>query len=261
MDGIMKINRLYEIARVRRNEFYSAKPDNIEKADIYPIVHNDTNGHIFGRIEVSLNTGSAFASYNLLEITRYYIDEQGCEKVKEEVIAYLTDYFEKTFCEDEIKHFWQYVDSGNLQWHQYTRYTIPYSSYIEDIYGLYDTIKMCELALLLTKPEEVENIKLIPYFEDLGYYKEDENDNDTSATLLISVDVRIEKKEEYAQFVWTGTADGYSESRSREEAEEYLVGELLDILNGTLLDEEIQNFWEEVPWNKDWKKIETHKQA
>ena len=59
MDGIMDINQLYEIARVRRNEFYSTKPDYIEQADIYPIVHNDTDGHISGCIEVSLNTGSA----------------------------------------------------------------------------------------------------------------------------------------------------------------------------------------------------------
>ena len=261
MDDIMDIDRLYEIARVRRNEFYSTKPDFIEQADIYPIVHDDTDGHIYGRIEVSLNTGCAFASYNLLEITRDYIDEQGCEKVKEEVIAYLTDYFEKTFCEDEIKHIWQYVDSGNLKWHQYTRYTIPYSSYIEDIYGLYDTIKMCELALLLTKPEEVRKVKLIPYFEDLGCYKEDEDDEDTSATLSIYIDARIEKEDEYTQLIWTGTADGYGENKSKETSEKELVCELLYILEGVLSNDEIQNFWEEVPWNKDWKKIETHKQA
>ena len=59
MDGIMNMDRLYEIARVRRNEFYSTKPDFIEQADIYPIVHDDTDGHIYGRIEVSLNTGCA----------------------------------------------------------------------------------------------------------------------------------------------------------------------------------------------------------
>jgi hypothetical protein len=32
---------------------------------------------------------------------------------------------------------------------------------------------------------------------------------------------------------------------------------MLDILNGTLSDEEIQTFWEDVPWDRDWKKIET----
>ena len=252
----MDIDRLYEIARVRRNEFYSTKPDYIEQADIYPIVHDDTDGHIYGWVDMSLNTGSAFTSYKLLEISKDYIDEQGCEKVKEEVIAYLVEYFENTFCEDEIKRIWQFVESGDLKWHQFTKYTLPYSSYKEDIYGLYDIIKMCEVAIFLAKPEEIKKVKLIPYFEDLGYYKEDDNDSDTSATLLISVDVRIEKEEEYTQFVWTGTADGYSKSRTKEEAEEYLVGELLDILEGTLSDEEIQNFWKEVPWDKDWKKIE-----
>ena len=60
MDGIMDINQLYEIARVRRNEFYSTKPDYIEQSDIYPIVHDDTDGHVSGCIKVSLNTGSAF---------------------------------------------------------------------------------------------------------------------------------------------------------------------------------------------------------
>jgi hypothetical protein len=55
----MNEDYLHEIARVRRNEFYSTKPDYIEQADIYPIVHNDTDGHISGCIEVSLNTGSA----------------------------------------------------------------------------------------------------------------------------------------------------------------------------------------------------------
>ena len=253
MDDIMNIDRLYEIAWLRRNEFYSTKPDYIVQADIFPIVHDDTDGHVSGCIEVSLNTGSAFASYNLLEISRDYTDDQGCEIAKEEVIAYLIGYY-KTFCEDEVKRIWQFVESGKLKWHQFTRYTLPCSSYLEDVYGLYDIIKMCEVAIFLTKPDGIKKVKLIPYFDDLGY-----DEDDTSATLLIGVDVRIEKEEEYTQFVWTGTADGYSESRSKEETEEYLVGELLDILEGTLSDEEIQNFWVEVPWDKNWKKIETHK--
>ena len=42
-----------------------------------------------------------------------------------------------------------------------------------------------------------------------------------------------------------------------EKAEEELVCEMLYILDGTLSDEEIQTFWEDVPWDRDWKKKKT----
>ena len=247
----MDNERLYEIARIRRNEFYSTKPDYIEEADIFPLVHDNTEGDILGWIEVFLNTGSAYASYNVVEISRDYTDEQSCKKAKEEVTAYLTDYFDKTFCEDEIKRIWQYVESGNLKWQQFTRYLLSDSSYKEDVFELYATIKLCEIAIYLKKPEEVKKVKLIPYFEDWGYY-----DDDTFATLSIFIDARIEKEDEYTQLVWTGTADGYNEEKSKEKAEEVLAFELYDNLKRILSDEEVQNFWEDVPWNRNWKKIE-----
>ena len=249
----MDTNKLYDISRVRRNEFYSTKPDYIEKADIYPIVHDNTMGVISGCIEVSLDTGNAYASYTLLEVTRDYTDEPSCKKGKEEVVTHLVDYYEKTFCAEEIKHIWQYIESEDFKWHQYTKYSLPYSSYIKDVYGIYDTIKMCEVAIFLTKPEVVKKVKLIPYFQDLGY----DEDDDTSATLMICIDARIEKEDEYTQLIWTCTSDGYDENRSKEEAEKELVCEMLFILEGTLSDEEIQTFWEDIPWNRDWKKKKT----
>jgi hypothetical protein len=109
---------------------------------------------------------------------------------------------------------------------------------------------MCEVALLLTKPDCIKQIELIPYFEDLGC-----DEDADSATLLINLDVRLEKEEEYNQFTWTGTADGYSEEKSKEEAEDSLALDLRIIIDGILSDEEIENFWEEIPWDKGWKKI------
>ena len=108
---------------------------------------------------------------------------------------------------------------------------------------------MCEVALLLTKPGCIKQIELIPYFEDLGY-----DDDSDFATLLINLDVRLEKEEEYNQFTWTGTADGYREEKSKEEAEDSLALELKIIIDGILSDEEIENFWKEIPWDKGWMK-------
>jgi hypothetical protein len=64
-----------------------------------------------------------------------------------------------------------------------------------DNYGLYNSIKRCEEHLLSTKPDCIKSIKLIPYYEDLGY-----GDNPDLVTLLISLDVRLEKESEYTQF-------------------------------------------------------------
>ena len=100
----------------------------------------------------------------------------------------------------------------------------------------------------------IKQIELIPYFEDLGC-----DEDADSATLLINLDVRLEKEEEYNQFTWTGTADGYSEEKSKEEAEDSLALELRIIIDGILSDEEIENFWEEIPWDKGWKKKITDK--
>lgn len=249
----MDTNRLYDIARVRRDEFYSTKPDYIEEADINPIVQDNTLGNISGCIEVSLDTGNAYASYILLEISKDYTDELSCEKARKEVIAHLVDFYEKTFCVEEMERIWQYVGSETFKWHQYTRYSLPYSSYIKDVYGIYDTIKMCEVAIFLTKPEDVKKVKLIPYFQDLGYYEDD----DTSNTLLICIDARIEKEDEYTQYLWVCTADDYDENRSKEEAEEELVCEMIDILDELLSDEVFQTFWENVSCDRSWKKIET----
>lgn len=246
----MEESYLYKVAEAYRNEFYNTRPYYIEEADIFPIVHNNPEGIISGWIEVSLNSGNAYASYNTVEISRKYADERSCEKAKNEVISYLVDYFEKVFCASEIRKIWQYVESGDLKWHPYTRYTLPYSSYIEDVHGIYDTIKMCEVAIFLTKPEEIKKIKLIPYFDDLG-----QDGEDATSILLISIDARVEKENEYHQFVWTSTADGYDKNKSKEEAEEELVEDLLDILNGVLSDDEILHFWDDVPWDKHWKPI------
>lgn len=247
----MEESHLYKVAQVCRNEFYNTKPDYIEEADLFPIVHDNTEGIISGNIEVFLNTGSAYASYNVVEISRNYTDEQSCEKTKEEVISYLLNYFEKIFCAAEIKSIWKYVESGDLKWHPYTKYTIPCSSYKKDIYGLYDTIKMYEIAISLIKPKDIKKVKLIPYFIDLGQ----DNDDDTT-TLLINIDVNIEKKNKCTQFTWSSTADGYDTEKSKEKAEDSLIYEMGWLLRWDLEHGEIESFWEDLPWNKfDWKPI------
>ena len=70
---------------------------------------------------------------------------------------------------------------------------------------------------------------------------EDEDDEDTSATLSIYIDARIEKEDEYTQLIWTGTADGYGENKNKETSEKELVCELIYILEGVLSNDEIQN--------------------
>ena len=119
-----------------------------------------------------------------------------------------------------------------------------------DNYGLYNSIKRCEEHLLSTKPDCIKSIKLIPYYEDLGY-----TNNLDLATLLISLDVRLEKESEYNQFTWTGTADGYGKDRSKKEAEDRLVLELKEIIDGIMKDEEIDMFWDEILWDENWKPL------
>lgn len=122
--------------------------------------------------------------------------------------------------------------------------------YMTDNYGLYDNIKRCEERLFSTKPECIKKIELIPYYEDLGY-----GDNPDLATLLLTLDVRLEKETEYNRFAWTGTADGYGKDKSRKEVEDTLVLELKEIIDGIMKDEEIDEFWEDVPWDRDWKPL------
>ena len=248
----MDKSRLYELGDMWERELFRTKPKNIEDIGLYPIVHNDGEGHINGYIEISLITEEAFASFDLLTVSKEYTDAQSCEESQKGMVHCLSDYLEKFLCDEEMEWIWQQVNSGDIKWHKYKKYSLPFSSYKEDHYGLYDAIRMCEVAIFLTRPICVKRVKLIPYFDDLGF-----DDDSDSATLLISLDVKIEKEEEYNQFTWTGTADGYGEERSKEEAEDYLALELKDIIDGILSDEEIQNFWEDVPWDKKWKKKKT----
>lgn len=245
----MDNKRLYELSDLWERELFRTKPNVIERIGLYPMIHNDGEGHINGNIEVSLVTEKAYGSFDLLKVSKEYTDAQSCEEAQEGMTLCLSEYLEEFLCDEEIEQIWQYVNSGNIQWHKHKKYSLPFSSYIEDYYGLYDAIRMCEVALFLTKPDCVKKVDLIPYFEDLGY-----DDDSDSATLLINLDVRLENEEEYNQFTWTGTADGYSEEISKEEAEDNLALELKIIIDGILSDEEIENFWEEIPWDKGWKK-------
>ena len=246
----MDNKQLYELSDLWERELFRTKPDCIERIGLYPIVHDDGEGHINGNIEVSLVTEEAYSSFDLLKVSKEYTDAKSCEEAQEGMTLCLSDYLKRFLCDEKKEQIWQYVSSGNIQWHKHKKYSLPFSSYIEDYYGIYDAIRMCEVALLLTKPGCIKQIELIPYFEDLGY-----DDDSDFATLLINLDVRLEKEEEYNQFTWTGTADGYSEEKSKEEAEDSLALELKIIIDGILSDEEIENFWEEIPWDKGWKKI------
>lgn len=118
-----------------------------------------------------------------------------------------------------------------------------------DNYGLYDTIKMCEVAIFLTKPTYIKKVKMIPYYE---YIEPSEEYN--FYTVLINIDVRIEKEDEYTQFTWTSTADGYNEGESKEKVEDLLVYEMNWLLEWDLENGEIESFWKDLPWETfEWK--------
>ena len=245
----MDNKQLYELSDLWERELFRTKPDGIERIELYPIVHNDGECHVFGYIEVSIEKHEAYGHFNLIDVSKEYTDAKSCEEARKGMVLCLSDYMEKFLCEEEIERIWHYINSEDIEWHRHMKYPLTFSSYIEDHYGLYDVIKICEIALFLNKPDCVKHVKLIPYYDDLGC-----DDDSDSATLQISLDVRLEKEEEYNQFTWTATVDGYGEEKSKEEAEDSLALELRIIIDGILSDEEIENFWEEIPWDYGWKK-------
>jgi hypothetical protein len=120
-----------------------------------------------------------------------------------------------------------------------------------DNYGLYDTIKMCEIAIFLTKPDYIKKIKMIPYYEYIG-----PNEEFNFYSVLLNIDIKLEKEDEYTQFTWTSVSDYYYKEENKEEVEDTLVCELDDVLMWDLENGEIESFWENLPWNKfEWKPI------
>ena len=236
---------LYEIAKARSIEFCRAKPNYIKEASIYPIIHDNTeDSRVAGWIEVSLDRGDAFASYNLIEISSDYNDEKSCEDANNDVCSRLIEYVENELSRDEINSIWQYVDSGNLKWHEYVKYSLEDRICKEDRYGLYDAIRKFEEGLCRTKPDCIKEVKLLAYFTDLGI-----NEDSNLGTLLINIDAVLEKENEYHRFIWTSTSDGYGEDNRKEEIENSLMGEMKDILEHDNPDD----FWEESSWNECWE--------
>ena len=62
----MDNKQLYELSDLWEKELFHTKPDGIESIGLYPIVHNDGEGHIIGYIEVSLVTEDAYGSFDLI---------------------------------------------------------------------------------------------------------------------------------------------------------------------------------------------------
>ena len=56
----MDNKQLYELSDLWERELFRTKPDCIERIGLYPIVHDDGEGHINGNIEVSLVTEKGF---------------------------------------------------------------------------------------------------------------------------------------------------------------------------------------------------------
>ena len=120
-----------------------------------------------------------------------------------------------------------------------------------DNYGLYDTLKLWEVAIFLTKPKYIKKVKMIPYYE---YIEPCEEYN--FYTVLISIDVRLEKENECVQFTWISTADGYDIGESKEKTEDTLVYEMNWLLEFGMYNGELESFWEDLPWETlEWKSL------
>ena len=118
-----------------------------------------------------------------------------------------------------------------------------------DNYGLYNTIKVCEEAIFLTKPDYIKKVKIIPYYEYI-----DPNEEFNFYSVLLNIDVKLEKEDEYTQFVWTSVSDCYYKGESKEKVEDTLVSEMNWALKWDLKNGEIESFWEDLPWNTfEWK--------
>lgn len=120
-----------------------------------------------------------------------------------------------------------------------------------DNYGLFDTLYLWEVAVFLIRPDSIKKVKMIPYYE---YIEPDEKYN--FRTVLINIDVRLEKEGEYAQFTWTSTADGYREKKDKRNVEDTLVYELNEMLCKDIDRGEAETFWEHIPWDDlEWKPL------
>ena len=123
---------------------------------------------------------------------------------------------------------------------------------MKNLYELYDSVKELEKRLMDTKPDSIKSVKAILYFEDLeeDFFEDDELE---FQTILINLDIRLEKENEYCQFCLAGDADGYGEAdgKNKDECERALIISMKSIVNDLI--DEADDFWTYSYEDKEWK--------
>lgn len=108
-----------------------------------------------------------------------------------------------------------------------------------DIYRLYQLIRMWEVALTLTKPDDIQSIKVKPViYHDSDYYGE--------GTVWGHVAFTLEKEDAYTTDTIIDISEEYTTIEGRKEAERVVVTSLTDYLEQYLKDDHITLIWDQI---------------
>lgn len=115
-----------------------------------------------------------------------------------------------------------------------------------EIYRLYELVKMWEVALTLTKPNDIQKIRVKPIIDnDIECYGE--------GKVWGSIELTLEKEGVQKQFSIIDIFKEYKTIEEGEEAEETMVFVLIDYLEQFLDDANIQLIWNQIKeLNLNW---------
>ena len=117
-----------------------------------------------------------------------------------------------------------------------------------EIYKLYEAVRKWEIALTLTKPDNVTKIRISPIIED-NIQGMGEGD------IYSYFKIHVETEEKYTEFILGDDITHYKDSPEKKWVEESQVFLLIEYVEDRMESDYINIFWEDFPWNVTWKPL------
>lgn len=117
-----------------------------------------------------------------------------------------------------------------------------------EIYRLYEVVRMWEIALTLTKPEDIIRIRISPM---IGDNIQGTGEGDIYGYLKVFV----EAEGKYAELIYGYDVTHYSDASEKKWVEEEQVSLLIEFMEDRMNSDYINSFWENFLQDVEWKPL------